>query len=103
MKAGLCLFILGSGLVGCTSAPGMVRARYAKENGCAESQVHVAELGDNTYTASGCGEDVSYVCTTFAGGANAERNACARRDGTPPRGTPGVAAPRPEATLDPPH
>ena len=102
-KACASLLPLVLSLPACTSAASMVRARYAKEQGCSESMVRVDDRGAHTYAASGCGEEVRYVCSTFAGADASGRSACTRQDGTPSRGTPGLPSPRPEATLDPPH
>ncbi|HET9934118.1 MAG TPA: hypothetical protein VFQ35_25625 [Polyangiaceae bacterium] len=56
---------LGLGAVGCASTGDKLRARFAKERGCPESQVLVIPRGGVVYGAEGCGQEAEYVCGTF--------------------------------------
>ncbi len=68
------LMILGAG---CSPTTSRLRARFAKEHACPESQVQVTPRGGVVYRAEGCGSETEYVCESFAnmnkGGACEER------------------------------
>ncbi len=59
-KAGVCVVVLSSTLVGCTTMVDVVHQRAVNELGC--DSVAVGELGGQTFTAYGCGRTATYTC-----------------------------------------
>ena len=58
-------------LASCVSTTSVVRSRFAKEQGCPESQVIVDETSATEYRARGCEKETAFVCTAasaFRGG-----------------------------------
>jgi hypothetical protein len=58
-------------LFGCASTSDGLRARFAKERSCPESQVSVVESGGVVYRASGCGQSAEYACGSFSSASDA--------------------------------
>ena len=56
---------LALGVGACASTSDKLRARFAKERGCPESQVMVSARGGVVYAAEGCGQATEYICGTF--------------------------------------
>ena len=91
------MVLLGLGAVGCSTTTSSLKARYAKERRCPESQVAVREAGGAVYRASGCGDDAEYICEAFAGFGDPSRQ-CRERGLSPhePSGDPPPKNPRPD-------
>jgi hypothetical protein len=51
----------------CSTTATSLKARYAKERRCSETQVTVREEGGAVYRVHGCGDDTQYICESFAG------------------------------------
>jgi hypothetical protein len=81
--------------VACTTTTASLRARYAKERRCPESQVAVREEGGAVYRAEGCGGEAEYYCESFAGPGDPSKQ-CRERGLNPrePSGEPPPKNPR---------
>lgn len=64
-KRGALALVILSGSA-CATTSGKLRAQFAHEHACPESEVGVRELGANVYAAEGCGKRAEYVCGMFA-------------------------------------
>lgn len=73
----------------CAATTSRLKARFAKEQACPESQVAVFEQGGAVYRASGCGQSTEYICGQFAGMGDPSRE-CRERGLSPhePSGSP---------------
>ena len=80
------------GCAGCSTTSSRLKARFAREQGCAVDQVAVVDEGGTVYRASGCGKDTEYICPTFAGMGDSSR-ACSER-GLNPHAPMGEPPPR---------
>ena len=88
--------------VACSTTTASLRARYAKERRCPESQVDVREAGGVIYRASGCGDETEYVCEVSGGIGDPSRQC--RERGLSPREPSGNPPPKnPRQDLVPPH
>jgi hypothetical protein len=96
----LALLVLACCTVGCSTTSSRLRARFAREQGCAIDQVGVVDEGGTVYRASGCGKDTEYVCPSFAGMGDSSRS-CSERGlnaHEPPGNPPPQNTSRPDYT-----
>ena len=70
-------------LFACSTSTSALRARYAKERKCPESQVAVSAQGGAVYRADGCAQQAEYICEAFAGLGNGAQRC--RERGLSPR------------------
>ncbi len=48
-------------------SPSLVKVRASADFQCGKEQVQVKQLGDTTWSASGCGKTAAYTCWTSVG------------------------------------
>jgi hypothetical protein len=102
IRAGRLAALVAFVCAGCSTTNSKLRAQFARERACPESQVGVHELGGNVYEASGCGKTAQYACEGFASSA-AARAPCVERGlgAQAPAGGDRPSFPETEQQMDP--
>ncbi|MET0793120.1 MAG: hypothetical protein ABW061_16490 [Polyangiaceae bacterium] len=88
----------------CNTTSSRLKARFAREQRCPESQVAVSPAGGEVYHASGCDRSTEYICPSFASLDDPSKSC--RERGMNPHEPPGQLPPKPRhfggSDMDPP-